>query len=294
MLHEEGVDIKLVTTLHGTDITLVGQDPSFWSITRFSIERSNGITAVSGWLRDQTLRDFRCAQCEIRVIPNFIDPTLYSRERYAGHRAAFAPEGDKVIMHISNFRPVKRMADIVRIFARVQAEVPSRLVLIGDGPERESTEQLAEELGLAERVLFLGKLESVAELLASADLFLLPSDQESFGLVALEAQASGVPVVGSAGSGLAEVIEDGVTGRLHPVGDVEAMARSAIEYLRDADSWQAASVEARERAVREFAAERVVPLYEGYYEEVLASGAMSSNGESVTAAGQAVEGDPIP
>jgi N-acetyl-alpha-D-glucosaminyl L-malate synthase BshA len=294
MLQEEGVDIKLVTTLHGTDITLVGQDPSFWSITRFSIERSNGITAVSNWLRDQTLRDFRCSQCEIRVIPNFIDPTLYSRERHAGYRSAFAPEGDKILMHISNFRAVKRMNDIVRIFGHVQAEVPSRLVLIGDGPEREPTEQLAEDLGLADRVRFLGKLESVAELLASADLFLLPSEQESFGLVALEAQASGVPVVGSTGSGLAEVIEDGVTGRLHPVGDVEAMAQSAIEYLRNGESWAAASVEARKRAVRLFAAERVVPLYEAYYEEVLSAGGTPPDGRTAIVDGAAAEADPTP
>ncbi|MCG8468688.1 MAG: N-acetyl-alpha-D-glucosaminyl L-malate synthase BshA [Gemmatimonadetes bacterium] len=269
MLRAGGGDVKLVTTLHGTDITLVGQDPSYWSITRFSIEKSDALTAVSNWLRDQTHRDFECSKCAIEVIPNFIDPETYDRDRYAGlHR--FGCDGEKVLMHISNFRSVKRIPDLIRIFARVQEVVPSKLVLVGDGPQRQKAEDLAEQLGIADRVVMLGKLESVAELLASADLFLLPSEQESFGLVALEAQASGVPVIGSEHTGLAEVVEHGVTGSLHPVGDTEAMARAAIGLLSDASRWEAVSTAARARAVDRFAAARVVDRYEELYRSVLA------------------------
>jgi len=269
MLRAEGGDVKLVTTLHGTDITLVGQDPSYRGITRFSIERSDRLTAVSEWLRDRTHRDFECMKSSIDVIPNFIDPDTYDRERYACGRSALAPEGEKILMHISNFRPVKRIHDVVRVFARVNARVPSRLVLVGDGPERPRAEDLAEELGVRDRVLTLGKFESVAELLACADLFLLPSEQESFGLVALEAQASGVPVVGSEDTGLAEVVEDGVTGSLHGVGDVEAMAESAIALLSDPAEWRRRSEAARARAVEGFATARVIPLYEALYAEVV-------------------------
>ena len=269
MLRAEGGDVKLVTTLHGTDITLVGQDPSFWTITKFSIERSDGLTAVSRWLRDHTYEAFECLECDIRVVPNFVDPDVYDRERYDCPREALAPGGEKVLMHISNFRAVKRVGDVVRVFAGISERVPARLVLIGDGPERQLAADLVERLGLGHRVVFLGKLDSVAELLAGADLFLLPSEQESFGLVALEAQASGVPVIGSSGSGLEEVVEHGEGGFLHPVGDVEAMVESGVRLLRDAGAWERASRAGRHRAVSTFAADRVVPLYEAFYREVL-------------------------
>ncbi|WP_419162143.1 N-acetyl-alpha-D-glucosaminyl L-malate synthase BshA [Candidatus Palauibacter sp.] len=268
MLRDGGRDVKLVTTLHGTDITLVGQDPSYWSITRFSIEKSDRLTAVSGWLRDRTHRDFECDRCAIDVIPNFVDPKIYDRERYRGlHRLARA--GEKVVMHISNFRAVKRIPDLMEVFAQIQREISARLVLIGDGPERQRAEELAARLGISERVVFLGKFDSVAELLASADLFLLPSEQEAFGLVALEAQASGVPVVGSSGTGLDEVVENGVTGYLHPVGSVDAMARSAISVLADGARWAEFSSAARQRAVEHFAADRIVPRYESLYHKVI-------------------------
>jgi N-acetyl-alpha-D-glucosaminyl L-malate synthase BshA len=272
MLREEGLDLKVVTTLHGTDITLVGQDPSFWSITKFSVERSDGVTAVSEWLRDQTYEAFRCRRAEIRVIPNFVDPAVFDRERWDCHARALAPGGEKIVMHISNFRKVKRVGDVVRAFAGIREEVEARLVLVGDGPERAHASEEVRRLGLEDDVVFLGKLESVAELLSCADLFLLPSEQESFGLVALEALASGVPVVGTDGSGISEVVDDGETGALHPVGDVAGMAASGIRILRDPGVWKRMSDAGRERAVERFRADRVVPMYEAFYAEVMAGG----------------------
>ena len=269
MLARKNQDLRVVTTLHGTDITLVGQDPSFWSITRFSVEQSDGITAVSQYLKDETLRAFDCDRLDIRVVPNFVDPEIYRPGRDDCHLRALAPQGEKIVMHISNFRKVKRVGDVVRIFAAIRREVGSRLVLIGDGPERAAATELANSLGVLEDIVFLGKLESVAELISCADLFLLPSEQESFGLVALEALASGVPVVGTGGSGLAEVVDDGVTGFLHPVGAVEEMAASGVELLQDRDCWMAFSQAARAAAVDRFSAGLVVPMYERYYEEVL-------------------------
>ena len=269
MLQAEGGDVKLVTTLHGTDITLVGQDPSYWGITKFSIEKSDRLTAVSEWLRDRTHSDFACSKCAIDVIPNFIDPATYDRNAHAGGRSALAAADEKIVMHISNFRSVKRIPDVVEIFRRIAARVPSRLVLVGDGPDRQKAEDLAEAAGLSDRVLVLGKFESVAELLACADIFLLPSEQESFGLVALEAQASGVPVVGSGDTGLSEVVLHGETGSLHDVGDVESMSESAAEILLDPELWQRQSEAARARAVEHFAADKVIPRYERVYEEVL-------------------------
>jgi N-acetyl-alpha-D-glucosaminyl L-malate synthase BshA len=272
MVRSEGGDVKLVTTLHGTDITLVGQDPSFWTITKFSIERSDGLTAVSEYLQRETYEAFQCPECAIRVIPNFIDPAIYDRRRYDCQRRALAPDDEKIVMHISNFRRVKRIEDVVRIFDRINQSVRARLVLVGDGPQRQMAADLARDLGRADQVLFLGKVETVAELLACADLFLLPSEEESFGLVALEAMASGVPVVGSSGSGLSEVVVDGLTGRLHPVGDVESMAESSVELLADPERWERVSTAARESAVERFSADKIVPAYERYYEEVLAAG----------------------
>lgn len=270
MLRAEGGDLPIATTLHGTDITLVGQDPSFFSITKFSVERSDGLTAVSHFLRNETYRAFECARCDIRVIPNFVDPVVYDRSRYDCQSSVLAPGGEKVLMHISNFRKVKRVGDVVRVFARVRQECDARLVLIGDGPERPMAIETAEELGVSDHVVFLGKLESVAELLARADLLLLPSEQESFGLVALEAMASGTPVIGTAGSGLTEVVEDGRTGYLHSVGDVEAMGRSALGLLNDEKAWAEFSAASRARAVREFGVDRIVPMYEEFYREVIA------------------------
>ncbi len=277
-MRAEGRDLKIVTTLHGTDITLVGQDPSFWSITKFSIERSDGLTAVSEYLRDETYHKFMCPSCDIRVIPNFIDPEVYRREAHDCKRELLAAPDEKLVMHISNFRPVKRVTDVVGIFEGIQRQLPARLLLIGDGPDRPAAEEAVARAGLQQKVTFLGKLEFVAGLLACADLFLLPSEQESFGLVALEAMASGVPVVGTTGSGISEVVESGVTGYLHAVGDVAAMAASGVELLRDDAVWEQTSKAARQRAVEMFSADRIVPMYEDYYEEVLRGAALVQDG----------------
>ena len=257
-------DIKVLTTLHGTDITIVGQDPSFFPITKFSIEKSDGLTAVSSYLRTETQTAFGCTGCRIEVIPNFIDPAVYDRARYAPQLEEQA-RGRKVLMHISNFRPVKRVRDVVRIYARVAHEVPSVLVMVGDGPDRHEAEEEATRLGVDRDVFFLGKLDAVAPLLASADLFLLPTQSESFGLSALEALASGVPVIGSRAGGLPEVVRDGETGALCAVGDVDGMATAATRLLRDPARWRTASELAKADARARFGMEEVVGQYEALY-----------------------------
>jgi N-acetyl-alpha-D-glucosaminyl L-malate synthase BshA len=268
MLAETRPDIKVLTTLHGTDITIVGQDPSFHAITKFSIEKSNGLSAVSNYLRAETQSVFGCSSCRIEVIPNFIDPTVYDRSRYEPQLREQV-NGDKVLMHISNFRAVKRVRDVVGIYARVAQVVPSVLVMVGDGPERIDAEQEARRLGVQDRVFFLGKLEAVAPLLASADLFLIPSKSESFGLSALEALATGVPVIGTRAGGLPEVVTDGETGALCAMGDVEGMAGAAIRLLTDDALWQATSARAAADARARFSLDEVVGQYEAFYRDVL-------------------------
>ncbi|HSU96525.1 MAG TPA: N-acetyl-alpha-D-glucosaminyl L-malate synthase BshA [Gemmatimonadaceae bacterium] len=269
MLRAEHSDVAVVTTLHGTDITLVGQDPSFHAITKFSIEKSDRITAVSEYLRAETFNAFHCTGCRVAVIPNFVDPAVYDRSLYS--RPELLPfAGDrKVLMHISNFRTVKRVRDVVRIFAKVAAETPSILVMVGDGPERPAAEDEARILGVGNSVFFLGKIETVAPLLASADVFLLPTSSESFGLSALEAMASGVPVVGSDSGGLPEVVTNGVTGLLYPVGDVDSMAAGVLSIITDpsrqADMGAAGADDARKR----FALDTVVSQYEELYRSAL-------------------------
>jgi L-malate glycosyltransferase len=256
--------IKVITTLHGTDITLVGQESSFYPITKFSIERSDEVTAVSAFLRDETYRTFGCVSCNVRVIPNFVNLEEYRPDAAAG-RDTLAPAG-KVITHISNFREVKRMKDVVRVFARIRKAMPATLIMVGDGPDRGEAEREAELLGVADSVRFLGRLDRVASILQSTDLFLLPSQTESFGLAALEAMACGAPAVASRTGGLPEVIDDGVNGILEPAGSVEAMGRRAVELLIDAGRHKAM----REAAVlkaQEFSAERIVPMYEALYAE---------------------------
>jgi N-acetyl-alpha-D-glucosaminyl L-malate synthase BshA len=269
MLAPTRPDIRVLTTLHGTDITIVGQDPSFHAITKFSIEQSDGLTAVSRFLQHETVRAFGCTGCQIEVIPNFIDPEVYDRTKYrAALRDQFAPN-DRVVMHISNFRPVKRVRDVVRVFARVRQEIPSVLVMVGDGPDRVHAEAEAREQGIEDRVFFLGKIETVAPLLSAADLFLLPTQSESFGLSALEALASGVPVVGTNAGGLPEVVRDGETGALCTVGDVDGMANAAIGILRDRNRWQAMSTLAAQDARSRFALDDVVEQYESFYDLAL-------------------------
>jgi len=259
--------VQVITTLHGTDITLVGQEASFYAITKFSIEQSDGVTAVSNYLRDETYRAFGCGMCDIRVVPNFVNLQEY-RPGEPGCRGKVAPEGHKVISHVSNFREVKRVKDVIRVFARVRRAMPATLVMIGDGPERVDAENEARDLAVMEDVRFLGRLDSVASLLQASDLFILPSQTESFGLAALEAMACGAPVVATRAGGLPEVIDDGVNGILEPVGSVEAMGRRAVELLRDPEKYAAMRAAAVAKA-EQFSANNIVPLYEAFYGEVL-------------------------
>ena len=270
MLHETGDDVSVVTTLHGTDITIVGQDHSFHAITKFSIEKSDRITSVSHFLREETIFTFGCTGCDVQVIHNFVDPEVYDRSKYEPVLREQL-DGRRILMHVSNFRAVKRVRDVVRIFARVRESLPSVLVMVGDGPDRRDAEEEAQALGVERDVQFLGRIDAVAPLLANADLFLLPSDRESFGLSALEALALGVPVVGSRAGGLPEVVREGETGVLCPVGDVEGMARAAVSILSDSRRWNEFSTRAAADARARFSRDAIVSRYEALYEDAVAA-----------------------
>ncbi|HEU5261430.1 MAG TPA: N-acetyl-alpha-D-glucosaminyl L-malate synthase BshA [Gemmatimonadales bacterium] len=261
-------DLKVVTTLHGTDITLVGQDPSYFTITKFSIEQSDRVTAVSEYLKDETYRAFGCTGCDVQVIPNFVAPADFHPATDGSCRRALAPVGHKILIHVSNFRAVKRLGDVIKVFAGVRRAVPATLVLAGDGPDRDLAEQEVDHLKLRSDVRFLGKVNQVADLLRGSDLFLLPSQTESFGLSALEAMACGVPVIASRVGGLPEVVVDGETGHLAPVGAVDEMTERAVALLRDPAAHARMRAAASARA-REFSAERIVPRYERLYQDVL-------------------------
>jgi len=261
---------RVVTTLHGTDITLVGSDPSFSEIVAYSIEQSDGVTAVSQSLRDATRRELQ-VQRPIAVIPNCLDCDVYRRRDVVHLRHRFAPDpATKLVIHVSNFRPVKRIDAVMQVFARIAKDAPARLLLVGDGPEQGTAYRLGRELGVASSVEMLGAQEDVIPLLSASDVFLLPSEQESFGLAALEAMACEVPVVASNVGGLPEVISHGVTGFLHEPDDLDGMAASALALLTDSALHQRVANAACTRVREEFCVNRVVPMYEEYYERVLA------------------------
>jgi N-acetyl-alpha-D-glucosaminyl L-malate synthase BshA len=262
---------RVVTTLHGTDITLLGSDRSYSEIVAFSIEQSDGVTAVSESLKADTYRELGVSH-EIRVIPNFIDCDKNRRQDASQIRARLAPRGEKLLIHVSNFRSVKRVAAVVEIFAQVNQQVPSRLLMIGEGPDLAEANAVAKSLGIIKRVEFLGEQDRVVPLLSASDVFLLPSSQESFGLAALEAMACGLPVVASRVGGLAELVDDGVSGFLHHPQDVRGMADSVVRLLTDAALYAQASAAARATAELRFQDSIVVPRYELFYEEILASG----------------------
>ena len=263
--------IKTITTLHGTDITLVGADQSFHRVIKFTIEKSDGVTAVSNYLKQRTIDEFDIRR-EIRVIYNFVDTKRSAPDRADYTREKYAPKGEKILMHASNFRPVKRVGDVVRIFAKVQEQMPAKLILIGDGPERIFIQQLVKELKLGDHVYFLGEQDYLEPLFFCADLFLLPSEQESFGLTALEAMACGVPVICAETGGLPEVISHGETGFLFPVGEIKKMAKNAVGLLNDPEKLERFRSQARRRASQCFNADQIIPQYEAYYEEILKSG----------------------
>jgi N-acetyl-alpha-D-glucosaminyl L-malate synthase BshA len=259
---------KVVTTLHGTDITLLGSDPSFSEIVAFGIEESDGVTAVSRSLADDTHRELGVT-CDIRVIPNFVDGNVYRRIDASGLRERLAPAGQPLLIHVSNFRPVKRVTAVVEIFARVRRELPARLLMVGDGPDAQAAARLARQLQVCDDVAFLGEQDSVVPLLSASDVFLLPSSQESFGLAALEAMACGVPVVASTAGGIPEVVDHGVTGFLHERDDLDGMARSVVTLLRERELWGRLSVAASAAARERYSDVSIVPLYEAYYRQLL-------------------------
>jgi N-acetyl-alpha-D-glucosaminyl L-malate synthase BshA len=259
--------LPFVTTLHGTDITLVGQDRSYLPITRFAIEQSDGVTAVSRYLQEVTLRDFK-PRNPIEVVPNFVNCERYRRQANLALRAQFARADEPILAHLSNFRPVKRLGDVIAVFERVRRERPAKLLLIGDGPDRPSAEYLVREKGLGGDVHFLGKQNRVFEKLAVADLFLLPSELESFGLAALEAMACEVPVIATRVGGVPEVVTDGTSGYLLEVGDVAGMAERALELLADPARLRQMGQRARAEAQR-FCASLIIPRYEAFYQRVL-------------------------
>ena len=267
ILATRGIHIPIVTTLHGTDITLVGQDPSYEPVVTFSINVSDVVTAVSASLRDDTYSMFAVTR-EIDVIHNFIDLNRFRRQQKEHFKLAICPNGEKLLMHISNFRKVKRVEDVLQVFARLRQTTPAKLLLVGDGPERQRMESLCRELCIGDDARFLGKLDAVEEILSVADLFVMPSEKESFGLAALEAMACEVPVLSSDTGGLPELNIQGVTGYMTAVGDIDAMVRYAEEILSD-DNLPRFKKAALARA-HDFDISRILPLYEAAYDKALA------------------------
>ncbi len=266
-----GDDLRFITTLHGTDITLVGLEPSFLPVMKFSIERSTGVTAVSRFLREKTTTNYGIDK-DITVIPNFVDTEKYKRYPNEEVRSRFATPDEKLLVHVSNFRVVKRVPDVIRIFAEVRKKVPSRLVLVGDGPDRSASEILVRELDLQDSVRFVGKQLELVPILSGADLMLMPSQSESFGLSALEAMACEVPVVSSSVGGLPELQVHGETGYIAEIGDVDRMARYAIELLTNETKHAMFRAACRARAVNYFDVRKIVDQYERYYSQCLGSG----------------------
>jgi L-malate glycosyltransferase len=264
--------LPFITTLHGTDITLVGSDRSFLPITKFSIEQSDGVTAISHYLKKETIKEFDTKH-PIEVIPNFVNCDLYFRKDDPAQRAEWAPNGEPILMHLSNFRPVKRVTDVVEIFDLVRQKFRAKLVLIGDGPDRGAVEWTIRRKGLTKDVFLIGKQDRVYEKLSLADLFLLPSDLEAFGLAALEAMACEVPIIGTNAGGMPAVVEHGVDGYLVAPRDVVSAARFAVEILSRPDRGREMGKHARENAQRKFCSVDVIPQYEAYYRRVLESAA---------------------
>ncbi len=277
MLEQRGKHLPFVTTLHGTDITLVGMDRSYLPITQYAIQQSDGVTSISAYLKEVTEKNFGITR-PIEVVHNFVNCDVYrpipadrSEERAAA-RLDLAKPDEFLLMHLSNFRPVKRIADVVEIFAKVAQHVPARLALIGDGPDRSTAEWLAQKLGVSDRVIFLGKQDRVNELLPLADLMLMPSEMESFGLAALEAMACETPAIATRVGGVPELIDDGLNGMLFPVGDTDAMAQAAVSLLSDPERlWQMRKA-ARKTAQDRFCSTRIVPRYVQFYESLVGAG----------------------
>ena len=268
ILRKKGKDIPYITTLHGTDITLVGKDPTYAPVVTFSINQSDAITAVSENLRDETYRSFDIEK-EINVIPNFVDTGRFHQSDKEHFKKMLAPNGERILAHVSNFRKVKRVEDVIRVFEKVRKVLPSKLLMIGDGPERQNAEDVCRSLSVCNDIRFLGKQEQMDEILSIADLFVLPSQYESFGLSALEAMACGVPVISTNVGGIPEINVQGVTGFLSNVGDVEDMAKHAVEILKDDAVLQKFKTAALVQAKR-FEKKDIIPLYEKLYEEVVA------------------------
>lgn len=267
MLHEEGIEVPIVTTLHGTDITLVGSHPFYKSAVAFSINKSDAVTSVSQSLKDDTMRLFDIKN-NIQVVPNFIDFEKHTNHFTDCQRAMMADDNEKIITHISNFRPVKRIQDIIQIFYKIQKEIPAKLMMVGEGPEKEPAERLCERLGIEDKVIFFGKSHEIDKILCFSDLFLLPSETESFGLAALEAMASGVPVISSNTGGIPEVNKQGVSGFLSNVGDVDDMAKNALYILKDESILSEFKVNAKVEA-KKFDIHEIVPYYEAIYKEAM-------------------------
>ncbi len=269
ILLSSGRYIPVVTTLHGTDITLVGRNASYEPVVKFSIHQSDGVTAVSEFLKQATYDNFEVDK-DIEVIPNFIDIQRFHRHNKEHFKKMIAREGEKILIHTSNFRKVKRIKDVIRAFYQVQNHLEAKLLMVGDGPERRNAEELVRALGITDKVNFLGSQQAVEEIYSVSDLFLLPSETESFGLAALEAMACEVPVVSSNAGGIPELVVDGKTGFTSPIGDYEKMGKDAIHLLEDPSRWKKYSLAAKEHAIN-FSKELVVPKYENYYQEILDS-----------------------
>lgn len=266
ILKTEGIIIPVVTTLHGTDITLVGKDASYEPVVTFSINQSDGVTAVSEDLRRQTYEFFKITN-EIEVIPNFIDLEKFKKQKKDHFKKAICPNDEALVVHTSNFRKVKRIGDVIQIFFNIHKEIPSKLLMIGDGPERTGAEKMCRDMGICDDIRFLGKLEAVEEVLSVADLFLMPSEKESFGLAALEAMACEVPVISSNAGGIPELNVQGVTGFLSNIGDVEDMSRKAL-FVLDKNNLPRFKESALKRA-KEFDITNILPLYENYYQKIM-------------------------